>query len=114
MSLFGNIMRGMEILGVVAYFGYIMTVLYYFTLWFELTDGNDSKVRDANRPDCLVYKSKFKEWSFNSLEWMIIELMVFVFYLTTMIILLIKSRFTKVGVDQSGQFEPIYLQKMID
>jgi hypothetical protein len=49
MSLFGNFMRGMEILGVAAYFGYTASVLHYFTIWvFLLSDDID-----PNLPDCL-------------------------------------------------------------
>lgn len=45
-----------------------------------------------------------------SFEWLLIELLVFSTFLLTMIFLMFKSRFTKVGMDGSGQFEPIYMR----
>ena len=43
-------------------------------------------------------------------EWLLIEILVFVIYLGTMLILMFKSRSTKVGIDNSGQFEPVYMR----
>ena len=37
-------------------------------------------------------------------------MLVFATFLLTMIFLMFKSRFTKVGMDGSGQFEPIYMR----
>lgn len=34
-------------------------------------------------------------------EWLTIEVLVYVLYLMTMLILMIKSRFTLIGIDQS-------------
>lgn len=45
-----------------------------------------------------------------SFEWMIIELLVFASFLLTMVFLMIKSRYMKVGIDNSGQFEPVYMK----
>ena len=42
-----------------------------------------------------------KKWSGNSIEWFQMEIIVFWCYQLTLILLLIKSRFMKVGVDQS-------------
>ena len=56
----------------------------------------------------------YKTWAGNTIEWFYFEALIYLTYLGTMMLLLIKSRFSRVGVDQSGQFEPVYLQKMID
>ena len=47
-----------------------------------------------------------------SLEWILMELVVYVFFLITMIVIMVKSRFTKVGIDNSQQFESLYMSKM--
>ena len=41
---------------------------------------------------------------------MLIELLIFFSFLLTMMFLMCKSRFMKVGIDNSGQFEPIYMR----
>ena len=46
------------------------------------------------------------------LEWYVIEITVFFAYLFTMLLLMVKSRFKLVGVDQSAQFESFYMSKM--
>lgn len=50
----------------------------------------------------------------SALEWMSIEILVFVWYAISMIFLMAKSRFIVVGIDQSGQFEPIYIKYMMN
>jgi len=45
-------------------------------------------------------------------DWLTIEIMVYIFYLMTMLILMIKSRCSLIGIDQSKQFESFYLSQM--
>ena len=45
-------------------------------------------------------------------EWFIIELTVFLTFMGTMIILMIKSRFTNIGFDNSLSFDPKYMSRM--
>ena len=40
-------------------------------------------------------------WRGRSLEWFLLEIMVFIFFVATMMFLIIKSRFIKVGIDHS-------------
>ena len=42
-----------------------------------------------------------------------IEVMVFIFYIVSMVILILKSRLLRVGIDQSMQFEEVYMSKLI-
>ena len=49
-----------------------------------------------------------------TMEWVSIEIFIFFVYLFTMVIYLLKSRFKSVGVNQSTQFEPLYMNYMID
>lgn len=60
-------------------------------------------MQKCSRKDWLVFQG-------NSFEWMIIELLVFFSFLLTMIFLMCKSRQMKVGIDNSGQFEPVYMR----
>ena len=43
-----------------------------------------------------------------------IEMLVFGFFILTMLLLLIKSRYRKIGIDNSGQFEPLYMKYLVD
>jgi len=43
---------------------------------------------------------------------MAIEVAVYWMFLASMFLFMVKSRFTKMGVDNSGQFEPHYMQKV--
>ena len=45
-------------------------------------------------------------------EWFIIELSVFLTFMGTMIILMIKSRFSNIGFDNSLSFDPKYMSRM--
>lgn len=53
------------------------------------------------------------DWAGNMKIWLLIEILVFFSYSLTLIVLLIKSRLMSVGVDQTQQFEPFYLAKLI-
>ena len=65
-------------------------------------------------PPCVQNHHDAKKWLANSVEWMQIECLVFAFYTATLLILMFKSRFSTIGMDQSGQFEPFYIQKMMN
>ena len=120
MSFFGQTMRALEIVAVAMYLGVILASLNYYTIWMNIGKdfGDLKKLIDENKydiqPECLSKQSAFKTWSANVIEWIFMELIVFVLYLSTMVFMLIKSRCFKIGVDQSGQFEAVYIQKMID
>ena len=51
-------------------------------------------------------------WTGKSTQWLLIELMVFILYLGTLVIILIKSRFTSVSADNNLQFEPYLMSKL--
>ena len=53
-------------------------------------------------------------WSGTSIYWLLLEIAVFFIYLATMIILLAKSRFFKVGIDNSKMFSPRYASYMVN
>ena len=58
------------------------------------------------------FDKEFQKLGGKSLEWILMELVIFIFFLMTMVIIMIKSRFTKVGINNSQLFEPLYMCKM--
>ena len=63
---------------------------------------------------CITDPKLVFEWAGNSQAWFLIEIILMSVYILTMVFLMAKSKFIKVGVDQTQQFEPIYLSKMIN
>jgi len=59
-------------------------------------------------------KSSVLSWSGNTLELCKIEILVFIFYLMTFMLMLIKSRLINIGVDVSYLFEPMYMSLMVN
>lgn len=73
----------------------------------------DDKIKYTQGQEYLLKKCKRSDWmqfQGHSFEWMIVELLVFSTFLLTMVFLMCKSRFMKVGIDNSGQFEPVYMR----
>ena len=58
------------------------------------------------------FGEEFQKLAGKSLEWILMELVVYVFFLMTLLVIMIKSRFTKVGIEHSQQFESLYMCKM--
>jgi len=46
------------------------------------------------------------------IDWFFIEILVFMAYILTLVILMGKSRFYSVGMDNSKIFEPTYMDRM--
>tara|TARA_B110000285_G_scaffold149011_1_gene166330 strand:- start:1029 stop:2306 length:1278 start_codon:yes stop_codon:yes gene_type:complete len=57
--------------------------------------------------------SDFKLFKGNAFEWITIETLIFSMLLLTMLFYMIKSRFSKVGIDNSNQFEPMRLSLVV-
>ena len=114
MDAWGQAMRFMEVVGIFIYYGSVLSALNYVTRWMTLSGDESQKKLNISEPGCLQNQKVYKSMAGNSIEWFEVELMIFIFFMFTMIFLLTKSRVSKVGVDQSGQFEAIYIQKMID
>jgi len=54
-------------------------------------------------------QDKLTKWRGRSFEWCFVELMVFSIFVMTMLLLILKSRVWKVGIDHSHQFAPTYM-----
>jgi hypothetical protein len=59
--------------------------------------------------ECLVNPSLKQQWLGTSREFLIIEIVVFISFIITMPLLLLRSRCMKVGVDSSQQFNDPYM-----
>lgn len=59
-------------------------------------------------------KTKLRTISGGALEWGVIEFFLCVTFVFSMVALVCKSRFVKVGIDNSQQFEPKYMCYLID
>lgn len=55
-------------------------------------------------------KKAFAEFKGGSFEFFFIEIMVYTCYIVSMLLYMIRSRFTKVGEDVGSQFEGIYMK----
>ena len=67
------------------------------------------RLADQNYPD---YWKREQEWAGKMPVWFMMEFLTFSAFLTTLFILLAKSRWIKIGVDSSNQFEPLYMTKI--
>ena len=59
-------------------------------------------------------QKRIEKWAGKSIEWFMIEIIVYFTYCVTMIILVLKSRFKKVGYDNISQFEPHRMKLMVN
>ena len=53
------------------------------------------------------------QWAGNCRAWLIIEVLVYFSFACTMVILMIKSRCSRIGIDQTRQFEGLHLSLLI-
>ena len=118
---FGCAMRFVEVVLTLFYIALMVRLLNFVIIYLgfhpKVVDDAYShsmfKTReDHDLPDCLLDKEKRDLWAGTALQWFLIEIVIFLNYLATMIFLLMKSRITVVGMDQSGQFEPFYQSLM--
>ena len=97
-SRFGNFMRLNEILSVILNMGLTIQIMNIF---LTLDHFGYENLKD-NYPPCAREYDQFILWAGNSKAWLMIEISVFAFYVITFVVLMIKSRFFRVGIDQKG------------
>ena len=85
-------MKGFEVFATMLYFGAIIMSLKAY---------NDSIISKSgtNYPSCATDQKLRMKWIGTAETWLLIEVLTFGYFLMTLIFLLIKSRFTKIGVD---------------
>lgn len=57
---------------------------------------------------------KLEDWSGTVTMFSMIETSIYFFFLLTMVLLLVKARFKKTGVDNSYQFEEVYMSYLMN
>ena len=102
----GSIIRASEVFGATLYLGLMVSYLGAF--------GNGYYIQNESHPPCANNPEFFNKWAGTCQAWFMIEIGVYFFYFTSMLILMAKSRVTKIGSDQQKQFDPIYLSFMIN
>ena len=131
-DLFGQFMRIIEVFCIPIYMAAILMSLEQLSLILirDHTSNPNERVAGNGITGEALYKSAKNEiadilWrkcpkddyskiSGTSTEWIVIEMLVFGFFIVTMLLLLIKSRYRKIGIDNSGQFEPLYMKYLVD
>ena len=111
---FSTLMRGLEVLGVYTYFAIFVLSLHHYSFWmFELTivslekflgTGFDKKmeiIMQYEQPVCLKNHKVVSEWGGGILQWIQCEISFHIAYMLTFVFLMIKSRFTTVGTDNT-------------
>ena len=107
-------MRAVEVLGLVLYFYALQEATLLYTSWLMVDKSKEQIKGHLNSMDKFDHKAlgillppgfmdhqKYTAWRGRCLEWFLMEIMVFIFFVSTMLILIIKSRFLKVGIDHS-------------
>jgi hypothetical protein len=61
-----------------------------------------------------VDPEKLEDWSGTVTMFSMIETSIYFFFLLTMVLLLVKARFKKTGVDNSYQFEEVYMSYLMN
>ena len=114
----GQIMRFVETFAVLVQIkillGCLHEILKLKNFDIELTDYVKSVLTAYNlkQPLCLKSEDDIHKFGGRSTDWFAMEVITFFMYLITMTLYMIKSRFMSVGVNQSTQFEPLYMSYM--
>ena len=129
-DLFGQFMRIIEVFCIPIYMAAILMSLEQLSLILIRDHTSNPEERVAGGKAGPLYRSEnnniadilyqkcpkaaYSKISGTSTEWIMIEMLVFGFFILTMLLLLIKSRYRKIGIDNSGQFEPLYMKYLVD
>ena len=108
MGVFGQIMRFIEIVGVMAYIALVSTAFTNYGIYqmfpqVEIGKTIKSKYfKNQDVPECITDKKMSLSVTNNTIHWLKIEMLVAMLYLFTMMLLMLKSRCSLIGIDQSG------------
>ena len=115
LGLVGKMMRLVEVISLGAYnIGIIMSLNYISVFFYwERMHNKYSEYRSDMR-QCFVDPEKMEDWSGTVTLFSMIEVVIYFAFLLTMVSLLIKARFKKTGVDNSYQFEQVYMSYLMN
>lgn len=80
--------------------------------WFDTMRMTDDHKREY--PPCASDPKLRYTWIGKVQAWFLLEMTFTSSYVFTMVLLLIKSRFTSIGTDQTDKFDPLYMSLMIN
>lgn len=95
-SRIGNFMRLNEIFCMFINMGLTVRTISAYVDADSLTRATE---RGIVIPTCAADIKLMQEWAGNAPAWFCIESSIFIFYIVSMIILMVKSRFIQVGID---------------
>ena len=97
---FTSMMTMAQVFATFYYFMEIMILSDVYSQWNTML--NNRRITGYSElgivPPCLEDRATIKKWAGNSIEWLTIELFVFIIYLFTMMLFMIKSRCLSVGI----------------
>ena len=105
----GNMMRLFEVASI---FLQIVVVIQTINAWMQI-DQMELNIETAY-PPCAYDSVQRRKWIGNCKPWFILEVTVNIFYTFTLLIMMVKSRFYTIGMDQNDQFDPLYMSFMIN
>lgn len=118
-DMFGQFMRLVEVACIPIYIYQILfsiELLCIATIRLETLNPNNSFI--VGDPSIKFKKkcslAEFDTFSGKAMEWLILEVFVFGFFLATMLLTLCKSRCMSVGMDNSTQFEETQMSFMVN
>ena len=111
-----------KILEVIGIAWYISAILYALeilavVLIREHTTNPDARINTQNPKDILrnaCSKTDSRIMAGTTVYWLILEVLVYFFFIFTMLLFMIKSRFINMVKDPSLEFEEIKMRKMIE
>lgn len=111
-TAFSNIMKFIEVISMFANLAFTIHTIDFMSV--ELMELFKLKESKENESPCLGNREVFHKWNRGLSTWIYIECSVFVFFILSLLLLLLKSRCMKVGIDQAREFEPENIAKMIN
>ena len=106
-DMFGQFMRLFEIACIPLYF-YLILFSIELISFAMIREHTVSELTNPNLSMACNYVD-FVKFSGRTVEWLLIEVFVWTFFISTMLLTMIKSRFMPVGGDNSAQFENVYM-----
>ena len=104
-------MRALELCCILGSFMQIIVSLkIYFDYMIVILENPQKK----HLRKCLRDIEVMDEWAGSSVQWILLELIVFFSFFMTMVLLMLKSRCIKVGIDSSKQFESQYMSYLVN
>ena len=108
-TTFGKIMLFLQAAGSMWQIGILILLV---DAWFD--NNKMSSPHQKDYPPCASDPKMRNLWVGNVQPWFLLEITLASSFVSTMLLLLIKSRFTSIGTEQTDKFDPLYMSLMIN